>query len=428
MDQPRGGESTGESAGDAAGGPTPAGGRDAELDAARAARGPLPASIALGLLRRGRERLDASEPQAALGDFQRVVGHADATLTAAAWLGAGDALYRLDAEPQALAAWEAVVKLPETRSTYDAWRRIAGARVRAHELPQARDAYREADRRAPAEDKAEIASRLGWLSKELGESRAAGRYFARSRGRVAIGVTLPIIVITVVVSLAAFFQAPGNVWFRGEPPPGSLYAILDLNPTLVLQGQLYRLLTVTLLHSEDPTFFWLHLFFNMYALYLVGPVAEQVWGRRWFLAFYLLTAAGASTASVVISGVPAVGASGAIFGVLGVLLAGTRVHRPVLDVRSRSLVGQLGFWVVLNLGLGFAFGGGMIDNSAHIGGLVSGMWLGLVVPPTVAKTVRSSWQLPGGGQPTTSPILVAAGVLLFVAVVALGLAFAGVTL
>jgi membrane associated rhomboid family serine protease len=420
MDEPRSDASAGEAG--------PSGGRDAELDVARAARGPLAAPIALGLLKRGRERLDASEPQAALADFQRVVGQADATLTAAAWLGVGDALYRLDAEPQALAAWEAVVKLPETRSTYDAWRRIAGARVRANELAQAREAYREADRRAPAEDKAEIASRLGWLSKELGQTRAAGRYFARSRGGVLIGATLTIIAITVLVSLAAFFQAPGNVWIRNVPPHGSLYALLELNPTLVLQGQLYRLFTVTLLHSEDPTFFWLHLFFNMYALYLVGPVAEQIWGRRWFVAFYLLTAAAASTASVVFSGVPAVGASGAIFGILGVLLAGTRVHRPVLDVRSRALVGQLGFWVLLNLGIGFAFGGGLIDNSAHIGGLVSGMWLGLVVPPTVAKTLRSSWQLPAGSRPGTSPILIAAGVLLLIAVVALGLAFAGATL
>lgn len=408
MDEPRTGALAGE--------PGPAGGRDAALDAARAAHGPLSTPIAVGLLQRGRERLDASEPRAALADFQRVVGHADATLTAAAWLGIGDALYRLDAEARALAAWEAVVKLPETPSTYDAWRRIAGARVRSHELAQARDAYREADRRAPAEDKAEIASRLGWLSKELGQTRAAGRYFARSRGGVAVGATLIVIAITAIVSLAAFFQAPGTVWFRGVPPPGSLYAVLDLDPTLVLQGQLYRLFTVTLLHSEDPTFFWLHLFFNMYALYLVGPVAEQLWGRRWFLAFYLLTAAAASTASVLFSGVPAVGASGAIFGILGVLLAGTRVHRPVLDLRSRALVGQLGFWVVLNLGLGFAFGGGMIDNSAHIGGLVSGMWLGLVVSPA------------GGSRPRTSPILVAAGVLLLVAVVALGLAFAGAAL
>ncbi|HEX8026709.1 MAG TPA: tetratricopeptide repeat protein, partial [Candidatus Limnocylindrales bacterium] len=150
---------------------------DAELDAARDAQGPLSVAVAGRLLNRARARLDAGDLREALADYQRVVGNDDLELTAAAWLGTGDALYRLDAEPQALNAWQAVVKLPESRSTYGAWRRIAGARVRSGDLGAAFDAYREADRRAPAEDKAEIASRLGWLSKEQGQGGAARRYF-----------------------------------------------------------------------------------------------------------------------------------------------------------------------------------------------------------------------------------------------------------
>ena len=62
-------------------------------------------------------------------------------------------------------------------------------RVRAGDLPEAIDAYREADRRAPAEDKPEIAARLGWLAKETGNTGAANRYFARSRGAVGFGLT-----------------------------------------------------------------------------------------------------------------------------------------------------------------------------------------------------------------------------------------------
>src|SRR4051812_8310111 len=67
---------------------------DAGLDAARATQGPLSAAIAVQLVRRGRERLDAGEAQDALADFQRVVGHSEANVTAAAWLGVGDSLYR----------------------------------------------------------------------------------------------------------------------------------------------------------------------------------------------------------------------------------------------------------------------------------------------------------------------------------------------
>ena len=63
-----------------------------------------------------------------------------------------------------------------------AWREIAAARVRDGDLQGAIAAYREAERRAPPEDKAEIATRLGWLAKETGNVRASRRYFARGRG------------------------------------------------------------------------------------------------------------------------------------------------------------------------------------------------------------------------------------------------------
>jgi rhomboid protease GluP len=381
-----------------------------DLDAARAAQGPLPATTARRLLDRGRERLDAGEPLQALGDFQRVIGHPDAGLTAEAWLGVGDGLYRLDAEDRALAAWQTVTKLPESPATYAAWRQIAGARVRSGDLFGAKDAYQEADRRAPAEDKAEIASRLGWLSKELGQGRRAGWYFARSRGTGSpIGLSQILLGVTVLVSLAAILT-----------PDTTIFDALALEHGPVARGELWRLLSVTLLHAN-----FLHLFFNMYALYLVGPIVESAWGSRGFLLFYLLTAAAASTTSFVLNPGVAVGASGAIFGLIGVLLVGTRAHHPVLDRRARAIVPQLGMITIINLAFGFIVGGS-IDNAAHVGGLVAGLWLGLVVPPGRAKTLQSSWTLPGGNQPRVSPLLIAAGVMLLVAVVALGLAIGGV--
>jgi len=382
---------------------------DAALDAARDAQGPLSAEIATRLIRRARERLDAGEPQQALADFQRVVGNADVELTAAAWLGTGDALYRLDAEPQAMRAWQAVVQLPESTSTYAAWRKIAAAQVRAGELGPAFEAYRQADRRAPAEDKAEIASRLGWLSKEQGQGGAARRYFARSRGTgYPLGLAQATVLVTVLVSLAAILE-PGT----------SLFDALALEHDAIARGELWRLFTVTLLHAG-----FLHLFFNMYALYLLGPIVESIWGSKLFAVFYLLTAAAASTASFLFSQGPAVGASGAIFGLVGVLLAGTRAHHPMLDQRARQIVPQLVPIVLINFAIGL-IPGGNIDNFAHIGGLVSGLWLGLVVPPGKVPTLRSAWQHPSGQPATSSPLLIAAGVMLLVAVVALGLALGG---
>lgn len=389
--------------------------RDPELDAALVSQGPLSEIVASRLVARGRAALEAGEFQPAIADFRRAAGHPEPEITGAALIGTGDALFRLDDEAGAAATWEAVTALPENPSTYPAWRRLAGVRVRAGDLVQAMDAYREADRRAPAEDKPEIAARLGWLAKETGNSGAANRYFARSRGAFGVGLTVAVIIVTAAVSLIA------------ENEPGQrLLQALWLDRFDIRQGELYRLVSVTLVHGG-----LLHLFLNMYALWIVGPIVEQIWGRSLFVLFYVLTAIAASTASFLMSAGPAVGASGAIFGLVGVLLAGTRAHDPVLDRRARAIVPQLGMFVILNLIFGFVSqaGGVRIDNAAHVGGLVAGLWLGFVVPPGRAPKLLSAVRRPNG-EPLKerSPLLVAAGVIALVGVVTAGLAAGGATI
>jgi membrane associated rhomboid family serine protease len=389
---------------------------DPTLDAALNTQGPLANDVALRLIERGRERLAAGDLTAAYADYQRAIGHSDPAITAAALLGSGDVLYRLDDEAQASARWEAVTSLRENPSTYQAWRNLAGVRVRSGDLRDAITAYREADRRAPAEDKAEIASRLGWLAKETGNTGAANRYFARSRGAAGLSLTVVLILVTSAISLVAI-NLP------------DLMQALWLDRFDVQNGELWRLLTVTLVHApgDITPLFSLHLLFNMYALWIVGPIVEQAWGRRMFILFYVLTAIAASTTSFIFSVGPAVGASGAIFGFIGVVIAGTRAHHPVLDRRARQIVPQLGMLVILNLAIGF-FAGGTIDNAAHIGGLVSGLWLGFVVPPGKVPTLRSAWQHPTGEAAGRSPLLISAGVVGLVAVVATALAVGGATL
>lgn len=380
-----------------------------DLDAALLTTGPLSRPVALALIERGRELLESGDFEPAARHFQRVTGFDDPAVTAAALLGLGEAAYRLDLEDQALGAWQAVLSLPESSSTYPALRNVAAARVRAGELRQAIDAYREADRRAPIEDKAEIAARLGWLAKETGDSGLARRYFARSRGDgPAIPLAYVILGITVVISFYAL-SAGGQ----------ELGAALLLDKAALRDGEIYRLLSPTLVHGD-----LLHLAFNMYALYLLGPLVEGIWGSRAFAGFYVLTAAAASTASFVFTPADSLGASGAVFGLVGVLMAGTRVHNPVLDRRARAIVPQLGSIVLINLVLGFSVPS--IDNAAHIGGLLAGLWLGFCVPPGRVRTLRSFWQGdPGGGVP---PMMLAAiGVLALVGAIAAGLAYGGLT-
>ena len=142
--------------------------------------------------------------------YQRVVGFDDVAVTGAALVGLGEALHRLDDDGQALATWEEATRLPDNPATYPAWRNVAAARVRADDLRGAIDAYREAEKRAPAPDKAEIASRLGWLSKEIGDKGAAGRYFARARGDQGFSIAIGVLAVTVDRLAHLQLRGPGG--------------------------------------------------------------------------------------------------------------------------------------------------------------------------------------------------------------------------
>ncbi len=371
----------------------------------RSVPGRLSREAALSLLEQGHDLLAAGDFADAAGHYARVVGFDDPAITGAALLGLGEARYRLNDEPAALGTWSAILELPENPSTYAAWRNVAAARVRGGDLRGAIDAYREADRRAPEEDKAEIASRLGWLTKETGDTRAAGRYFARARGDgPPVTATLIVIAITSIVSLTAMFSADGEEMYRN----------LQLDKLAVANGEYWRLWTVTLLHGD-----LLHLAFNMYALFLMGTIVERWYGSVRFLAFYLATAAAGSTASFVFGGdVPSVGASGAVFGMLGVLVAAARLHHPV-DRQARGIVSQLVVLIIINIVFGFA-SAGQIDNAAHLGGLAAGLWLGALIPPTRVATLSSLWQRPAGSG-VRAGVATAPGYVLY-----LGLAVVGI--
>jgi membrane associated rhomboid family serine protease len=358
---------------------------------ARAPQGALSRPEALDHLARADALLASGDLRDALGLYQRVVGHPDAGVTAAALLGIGNVFFRASEEDQALASWRAAVAVGETPSSFQAWRSIAAELVRRGNLAEAIKAYRQADRRAPAADKAEIAARLGWLAKETGDSGAARRYFARSRGAgLPLSITYAIIAITVVAYLVA---PPDN-------NPDSIFGRLLLDKSLVASGEWWRLFTVALLH-ESP----IHLAFNMYALYLVGPVVERIYGWKLLIFMYLACDLAASVASFVFGDplIGSVGASGAIFGLFGCLFVAGRLHNPILDRQSRSLAAQIGTLIILNLVIGFTFGAGTIDNFAHIGGLLAGGWLGFVLVPKGVPTRAAGWVRTNGLPLPTDP-------------------------
>jgi membrane associated rhomboid family serine protease len=369
---------------------------------------PLSRDEAMQLLDRGAQLLEAGDFGGAFQHYRRVIGFDDPAITAAALLGAGQARYRFDDEAGAVSTWESILELPETPSTYPAWREIAAARVRDGDLQGAIAAYREAERRAPPEDRAEIATRLGWLAKETGNVRASRRYFARGRGAVMPFMTYGLIAISSVVSLTALFSSQGDEIVR----------VLALYKPAVANGELWRLWTVTLVHADI-----LHLGFNMYALWIAGPLVERIYGPVRMLLVYLAAALGGSVASFAFNDGPlAVGASGAIFGLFGILFAASRMHLPMLDRRSRSILGQIGFLIVINIVIGFSQSS-TIDNFAHLGGLATGLLLGVVFLPSGVQTMTSRWQPGADGRTITRGFIGSpAASLLALAVLFVGIA------
>ena len=350
-----------------------------DLERVLASEGPLPRETALVALDQAALLVRHTEFRDAARLYQRIIGVDDVSITAAAYVGFGEALYRMDEDQSALQSWEEATRLPENPSTYLAWRNVAAGRVRNEDLRGAFEAYKQAERRAPEQDRAEIANRLGWLSKELGDTGASGKYFAKARGDQGISFTVVIIALSTIFSLVVEFGGPIGI---------ELADILELNKTAVADGELWRLWTVTLVHGGI-----LHLLANMYALWIVGTFVEQLYGRWRFLAFYLLFAAGGSLASFAANPTTAVGASGAIFGLFGMLFAVERVHRPVVSRNARQMLSTVGGLIIVNLLFGAVVPG--IDNMAHIGGLVAGFIIGVLYPPTRVHTMRSLWQRPG---------------------------------
>jgi membrane associated rhomboid family serine protease len=144
-----------------------------------------------------------------------------------------------------------------------------------------------------------------------------------------------------------------------------------LSPQSVLQyGQWWRIFTAAFLHGNET-----HLALNMLGLLWLGTPAEMVFGRVRFAALYLIAIVGAGLAVVYFStyDIPTLGASGAIYGLMGALGAvGLR-----LGTRGRALLMRILPVLVLNLGLSFAFP--FISAAAHIGGLIAGFLAALVL-------------------------------------------------
>jgi len=143
------------------------------------------------------------------------------------------------------------------------------------------------------------------------------------------------------------------------------------NYELVQNGEFYRLFTCMFVHADI-----LHILFNMIALYSIGPVVERYYGKSKFLLIYLVSGLLGSIFSGVFMTADSIsiGASGAIFGLLGSICYFTYYYRATLQGILRGSIMPV---IIINLVIGFL--SSSIDLSAHIGGLIGGILISMVI-------------------------------------------------
>jgi rhomboid protease GluP len=154
------------------------------------------------------------------------------------------------------------------------------------------------------------------------------------------------------------------------------------NEGIKQRGEYYRFLTSMFLHGG-----LLHIGFNAWALYTLGPETERIYGTARFLTLYFIAGLAGGVASYSLSPNPSVGASGAIFGLIGALAVFYYLSRELLGSAARQQLGSLITVIMINLFIGFS-SGGLIDNFAHLGGLAGGVLIGWLLAPRFAVDER----------------------------------------
>jgi len=200
-----------------------------------------------------------------------------------------------------------------------------------------------------------------------------------SRGGHSIAdriLEIPITCLFTAIVLGVFVIA----WTHGEHAGGSLSidtlrSYGAVKRFLVWNGDYWRLLTAVFMHAG-----WIHILLNTYMLFTWGGEVERTVGSVWFTFAYVTTGIGASAVSVLCQNVTSVGASGALFGIIGVVLA--ILYRRVgswesfmANPMARQILFQALAWILI----GFSFLRGSIDNYAHLGGFAFGIPCGLLL-------------------------------------------------
>jgi len=152
-----------------------------------------------------------------------------------------------------------------------------------------------------------------------------------------------------------------------------LFSLFGKVNQLISQGQFWRLITPVLLHGSV-----LHIGFNMYALFIIGPMLERKYGFWPFIGLYLVGGLWGNTLSFLLSPNPSLGASTAIFGLIAAQGVYVYKNRHLLGPSARPMLMNIVMVIVVNLMLGLSPG---IDNWGHMGGMLGGLFFAWFAGP-----------------------------------------------
>ena len=189
-------------------------------------------------------------------------------------------------------------------------------------------------------------------------------------------------ILLISLNLVAFLI---ELYFGASANPAILYKLGALEfYAVVLRGEYWRLVTALFLHYN-----LLHLLFNLFALYMLGPPLERAIGTARFAASYLISGIGSSAGFIVLARIgltnpgELLGASGCVMGIVGAWAGLLLRHRHA--PRARERLNNIAMIVVIQIA--FDLSTPQISMSAHICGLITGFFIGLLIAPRAVAGV-----------------------------------------
>ena len=211
------------------------------------------------------------------------------------------------------------------------------------------------------------------IGEFFSEAGALGRFLGGA------AATVPFYGLSMVLLIAAY-------GLQQSAPRAAMVAGARMNAAILKGGQWHRLVSPVFLHGGG-----MHLFSNLFSTWRLGPFVEANFGWMRAALIYLLSGVGGNLSGLWFGSARgmSVGASGAVFGLIGAIGGYAMRNKRALGAYGDVLIQNAGQMLFLNLFIGMRRGSG-IDNLAHIGGCATGALLGVLLSPSVRQS-RGRW-------------------------------------